>query len=112
MKHNILLDAYKKKIKAKVHKAKAELDELGATAKEKKAQAEIDTIVALRAVKKRRHAKVHDLTGETKLSKIKEEIKRTVDALDGARQRAVKSKAKPRGAASSEKPGAYRDKIF
>ena len=100
MKHDTLLDAYQEKISAKMGKAKAKLEEFEAAAKEKKAQAKIDTITGVRSEKKKGRARIHDLVGVTKFAKIKDEIEKTVDALDKVRQSAVGSRNKSRNTAS------------
>ncbi|HUL10669.1 MAG TPA: hypothetical protein VLU73_00635 [Methylococcaceae bacterium] len=72
--------ALKDKINAKLQQAKAKLEGLEATAKERKAQAEIEAITALRAKRDNIQARVQEFTaaGEAKASQVKSDIETNV----------------------------------
>jgi len=75
-----MVKALKDKINAKLQQAKAKLEGLEATAKERKAQAEIEAITALRAKRDNIQARVQEFTaaGEAKASQVKSDIETNV----------------------------------
>jgi len=77
MKHDdSIAKAEKERIDARLQEARAKLDGLAATAKEKKAQAEIDAIAALKAKRDEIHTRLQELSsaGDAKASQIKAEV--------------------------------------
>jgi len=73
---DILTEAEREKIKAKLEQAKATLDELEATAKQRKAQAVIDAIVALRLKRDEISARIREFNEakEARALEIRSEI--------------------------------------
>lgn len=85
MKHeDPLAKARKEQIEARLLQAKAKLDELEATAKERKAHAEIETIKALRAKgdEIQEGMQAFKAVGEAKISQVKTEIGAKVAAFE------------------------------
>jgi len=73
---DILTEAQKEKIKAKLQEAKTRLDEMDATARKEKAQAVTDAITALRAKRDEIQTRIQELRGgnDARASQIKAEI--------------------------------------
>jgi cupin superfamily acireductone dioxygenase involved in methionine salvage len=85
MKHeDPLTKAHKEQIEARLQQAKAKLDGLEATAKERKAHAEIETIKALRAKRDeiQERLQAFKAVGEAKTSQVKAEIETKVAAFE------------------------------
>jgi len=77
MKHeDTIAKAEKEKINARLQEAKAKLDGLEASARERKAQTEIDAITSLKARRDEIHARIQALSdaGDAKASQVKAEL--------------------------------------
>src|SRR5262252_7642038 len=85
MKHDdSVAKAEKEKIDARMQQARAQLDGLEATAKERKAQTEIDAIAALKAKRDEIHTRLQQLsaTGDAKASQTKAELEAKLASLE------------------------------
>lgn len=74
--HDVEIKGYEEKVRAELHKAKAQLDELGARAKGDFAQAQIDLLKDAKALHKEIEEKLHELktTGDGNTKQLKADI--------------------------------------
>jgi len=81
---DILTKAAKEEIKAKLERAKASLDELEATAKERKAQGVTDAIIALRIKRDEIRTRVQEFkdANEARVLEIRSEIEAKLAAFE------------------------------